>query len=921
MDNSSSTGMPPAAHPGQHKRFNRALRWSVYLCFLVLGAFLSDIYHIRHALLGAITGPSGEMVKSASCALGGFIWDYACFWGALLGTLCVAGAIFLAFLLQFLWMFKRSWTGVLATLALILLGLYLYGGTELLKPEHLREKGGWHFVVRGIVRFDNALSAFFPSRASYSEIAPDGPAKSSTPPPAATAGQGTAAARADSLPVCPDFPPGGVCAPPPAVGNLVLYRYLTWPGAGIVGIYRKDFPSVPVTEPGHGTAASPADAIPRTGSRPADADKAPSPEPRMSTVFKYYFFHLLCYAYSIALVSTFFARRLANAFIMIGLAFAEAFLLGPVFRRKRPIRVFWGDGDEAFTAATLNLAPGFRNVFIVPHKVPFALRHKPDAVTDRLNAHDSLRWTYASPAAPGWFMSWFLARASEHYFLGENGSRNVIHANELLTFLMGYSSRFACRNPVFHVRIDAESEEDSFFRWADRWNRYSGRTAGARPWRPAIRAVREPTLVAANFLWNHPMHAVPGVSSAPDGPPSGTINLLLVGYGAHGKALLRDMIQDAQLPGVSLRVAVVDRDARAFTTLRTTASVARDEYRIECHSINAFSELFWSLLPESGMKVYRGTEPPPLWNRIVLAMENDLDNIRLALRIEQHYRQRGLFGKIGKDGAKATDVIFARVRGMGNKDYLDALKNCNGGKNKEPLLPVSTFGNLKEIYAPSSFLDSSTENAAKFLNWIYWENDPSTYPLANMPPGAETAWQNSTSFDRESSRAAVFGLRNLAWLLGHAPEDRRPGVAASRTAPPLSEAVEALRVNQALEGVLAETEHRRWNAFHLFRGIRKWEYTTDELADAARRLADGFRAAGKEPGKDDGVKENQISARRLHAALVRFGELESVAADFNNANREAGLPRRSRITHADHEFVTWMPHILSKTDWVFHGER
>ena len=929
MDNPPSPSTTSSApHSVPETGCRRTLRWMGYLGLLVLGAFLCDLYHVRHILWGAVTGASGEVVWNGFCGMKGSVGHIAGFSIALLGTLLLAGITFLAFLLQFLWAFKRSWRGVAATLVLILFGLYLYGGPGLLRPDHLRENRGWPFVVGSFVRFDNALSAFFPSRPSYSEIAPDGASADTPATHEAASGQrrqdAPPAGGACSNAACPAFLPGGICSGFFAGPHLLPCRTPAWTGATLAEVlWCDDLPIPPVMQERDGAVGSCSGNLPGAGALPTKPDAPPPPLPGIFTVFKYYFFHLLCYAYSIALVSTFFARRLANAALMMASALFDAWILEPVFRRKRPIRVFWGDGDEAFAAATQNQAPGVRAVFIVPDKVPFALRHKPDSVTDRLNTHDSLRWTYASPADPGIPMSWFLARASEHFFLGADGRKNVIHANELLEFLRKYHSRFrhrfACPSPVIHVRIDAESEEDPFFRWADRWNRYSARSRDARCWNPAIQVVREPTLVAAKLLWEHPMHDVPGVSRSRPGAPTGGINLLLVGYGAQGKALLRDMVQDAQLPGVSLNVTVVDRDGRSFTELKAAAPDAIAAYNIDCRAINAFSKQFWNLLPKHGpVAPLAPSSSPPVWNRIVLAMENDLDNIRLALRIEEHYRRWNLFDELKSDGPR---VIFARVRDTGNKEYIDALKTGDGQPSDAPLLPVSTFGNLEGIYGSQSFPDSSTENAAKFLNWIYLDNNPAGYPLSTIPPGAETAWRNATSFDRESSRAAVFGLRNLAWLLGYVPSTRwQPGAAAARATPSLGEAVAALWGCPDLERTLAEAEHLRWNAFHRFRGIRKWEYTPDELKAEARRIADRILAAGKQPDKNDGVKENQIRARRRHAALAPFKDLVPIGADFDEANREANLPRRSRIARADHDFVQWMPLILAKTDWTFHGE-
>lgn len=865
---------PPDAPPSHRRvRFLRLLPWIAYGVGIPLVAVLYAVFvHVGcpDVLRGILTRIPVETLRSWFGT--GLAWfrESREWLLSLVVIVGLGGIVFSLAVLGFLKAFKKVGHGFAATLLLFVAGLSLYGSPAVLKPAAIHGPGGWNLFAEGIVRFDNALGGFFPSRISYADISPESPPAVSLAPPAA-----------------PDLSPDAADTPPSDGEN---------------------------------------------GGSPSD--RSPAATPSVHIVILFYGFHLLCYAYTIALVSTFFSRRLANAVLMVGVALLDA-VLGSLFRRRRPLRVFWGDGKEAYTAATGGASPRTHTVFLVPHKVPFALRLKPDPVTDRLNSDGRIRWTYASPENPGKTMAWFLSRASEHFFLGEDGRKNVIHANGLLSFLENYHARRhlrpGCRTPVIHVRIDAESEEDSFFRWADRWNSHSAGHANATSWHPSIQVVREPTLAAANLLWNHPMHDVPGITLSRPGAPSGAINLLLVGYGAHGKALLRDMLQDAQLPGVSFRATVVDRDAGSFTDLMANVSSGiREGYGIECQLLNAFSGAFRDLLPQDGAAPSPDASPsPPLWNRIVLAMENDLDNIRLALRIEEHYRRWGLFEKLGSDGPR---VIFARVRDPDNREYTEAFRPRSGPAADSSLLPVSTFGNLDGIYGRESFPGPSIENAAKFLNWIYVvagkdekkkqeQDNPSAYPLATLPPDAETAWQKATSFDRESSRAAVFGLRNLAWLLGYAPAaGRLPGGAASRRHTPLEAAVGALGGCPELETALAEAEHLRWNAFHFLRGIRAWDFDPDGLKADARQIADRVRASGKQPEPNEGVRENQIKPRCRHAALVPFDQLDAVAAAFDEANALAGLPRRSRIARADHDLVQWMPLILAKTDWIFPGD-
>lgn len=625
----------------------------------------------------------------------------------------------------------------------------------------------------------------------------------------------------------------------------------------------------------------------------------------------YYLFHLLCYAFSIALAATFFSRRLVNAALMLARAAWYRFLS----RRPKPLRIFWGEGREAYTAATEG-PEGFFNAFIVPNKVPLALRHRSDPVTDRLNTESDLLWTYASPNEPTWPMSWLFSQAQDHFFLGEDGRKNLIHANQLLDFL-GKHPQKNRPAPTLYVRIDADSEDDPLFAWADNWNKNAAKTSGgataANVWLPSIRVVREPTLVASDLLWKHPMHDAPGISRSPDGTPSGHINLLLVGFGAHGKVLLRDLIQDARFPGVPLRVTVVDKDPNAFTFLKTAARAALGEFDISCEPVDALSEDFWTrFIPDPDATPAPDARPPLLWNRIVLAMENDLDNIRLALRIERHYRQHGLFGKLAPQAVRpeGKDVVFARVRRIRNNQYLEALGDSS--------FPATCFGSLKDIYGSASFPGVPSENAAKFLNWTYCHQndkakDISRLPSDRLPPEADPDWLATSSFDRESSRASVFGFRNLLWLLGFSNPDRE---GPAPLAPDAVRLALARLAPSALER-LAETEHLRWNAFHLLRGVRPWP------REQYLPLLDGLNQNDPDARAKSGVRPNQRIARNLHAAIAPYADLPLIAADFDEANNRAfpGKATPVAIDTADKTLISKMPAILALARWSFPGQK
>ena len=111
--------------------------------------------------------------------------------------------------------------------------------------------------------------------------------------------------------------------------------------------------------------------------------------------------------------------------------------------------------------------------------------------------------------------------------------------------------------------------------------------------------------------------------------------------------------------------------------------------------------------------------------------------------------------------------------------------------------------------------------------------------LAGPIKGADN-WQKDAIdfFKKESSRAAAFGFVNLARLLGIAVSQEcvstksRIIMAASGNAlGKLKRRIEKLSANENHTALrfLAETEHMRWNAFLLLRGVRPWPCNTTTI--------------------------------------------------------------------------------------------
>jgi hypothetical protein len=267
-------------------------------------------------------------------------------------------------------------------------------------------------------------------------------------------------------------------------------------------------------------------------------------------------------------------------------------------------------------------------------------------------------------------------KAPRHHLLSPDGQSNVATADELLKGVG--NDRVRANGKVF-IRIDADAEEDVLFQWADK--------KAAQPNSPEIILVHEPSVVAKSLVRDYPMWKVPGIeidsSLCRVREGRNEFRILLIGFGAQGKALLREMVQGAVLPGASVEVTIVDEDANAYATFKTfwngpieneRPSVAKGvkdiidnpnledptfhvSFRFEKFNVRAEDFEKWidaEIATGAGKKILP-------WNRVVIALPDDLENLRLGLRLEGKYRRVDLFDK-----ANMHPVFFVGVRREAN---------------------------------------------------------------------------------------------------------------------------------------------------------------------------------------------------------------------------------------------------------------
>lgn len=624
---------------------------------------------------------------------------------------------------------------------------------------------------------------------------------------------------------------------------------------------------------------------------PSETDEKKASESYGDSGIKwYYLFHALSYAFGAAVLGAVFAHRLMNLMFIRILQF-------------RKFAVFWGVCDEAQTVADSMRV--IRPIFAFLERKPFVLKRDPTPAEARLN-EGSYLWAYVDPdTLKGAFGKLLRRGASEHYFVSPDGQANVAAADVLLKDLENVKAK-----PKVFVRIDADAEEDVLFKWADSW---------AEKFKGEIILVHEPSLVAKSLVRKYPMWEVPGIEiDSTVGmvkENKGDFRILLVGYGAQGKALLREMVQNGVLPGATINATIVDQSPNAYALFETYLASEKDIIDNSDPSDPAFpvkfvfmtldvrSERFEKWLD---VEIENAAEQGKLpWNRVVLALPDDLANLRLGIHIAEKYKKHDFTDIVAK-----SPIFFVGVRRNANVRYSSPIlkKIAQGG--------IVQYGDLCELYGKLDYIFTCGDAAAKYRSWSY-ENKGLPYSMYISAGCPGKPWNKSSFFDKESTRDAVAGLRTLVRLCGFNIIDSEVNLREALQDEGLKDvanAVASLKSDPVKLRNLAMAEHLRWNAFHIMRRISPWYPTESEWNQL---IKDAKEKTTEKNINYQLIKENDRQNHWRHAALVPYNDLPGVAKRFRDANTAAGHPYTKNVDKEDERTTLSMTDTLYLTNWKF----
>lgn len=542
----------------------------------------------------------------------------------------------------------------------------------------------------------------------------------------------------------------------------------------------------------------------------------------------YWLFHLFAILYVTAIVVMLFGAEFVN----------RGFLLCRKICRS-PLNVFWGFGEEAKTIAK-GVAEGKGSVvFVMPEKRLWTSLNDDEDVHEV--ARSGWKWIVGKVGGELW-----LANATRHFFMGRDGHKNVADAEALIR---PYRGR---RQISVYVRIGATADDDVLYKWADKWN-------GDEKKSVEVVIVREESLVSRRFLLDNPMLSCPriGIETA-TATVSGDFKVLLLGFGSEGEMLLNDMICDSQYltssgSPVQFEAHVFDRNCAAYGGYEELCREAVSRYNIKFENKEIGSAAFWRLFKSEMLK-----RP---YNRIVVCLRDDRENIYVASDIARIYREMRL-SPIG--------IVFARVRDSLVDAYIDS--TFKGEISKRAF---TQFGAMSDTYSFGNIVTRKWERGAIWLNGDWGMEINAKHDEAKDA----AAWKSAPFFNKESSRASFFHQRNLLKLIGYQVDEKSDDNTCFNDNDPKNHL-----------DVLAEDEHLRWMAFHFVRGIKAWKPSAVEIEEVADRT-------GKK------VRHNMIGEFNAHADLVPYADLPKVDALFDPVNARHGHPKEKNTQENDKGFV------------------
>lgn len=341
-----------------------------------------------------------------------------------------------------------------------------------------------------------------------------------------------------------------------------------------------------------------------------------------------------------------------------------------------------------------------------------------------------------------------------------------------------------------------------------------------------------------------------------DGKANHNFTVMIIGFGAVGQTALLRLIMNGQFVGSRMRAIVVDRNVdklkEYFKHRYPGLNLCCD---IDFKNVDVHSDEFFSLLDKDE---YSGVD------YAVIALHGDNINKQTALDMRLHYDRKIYDNQ--KNGGFPIIAVSEKWRGL-----YEANKDKNEQDEK-----IFIFGQLEDIYRESVIIREETDIMAKAVNDVYNKNNPKW----------KEEWAERSWFDQESNRAAADFIPVMLALTGFSENETRNHLAEEST---------------PIAATLAQTEHLRWNAFHVAMGWRP--ISIEEM----RRCYDE-------------TKNKKICRKnpktRSHVCLATWDELGEISKAYGQITGNT-----EDFQKADYDIIENVPSFLEKAKKRSQGKK
>jgi len=362
--------------------------------------------------------------------------------------------------------------------------------------------------------------------------------------------------------------------------------------------------------------------------------------------------------------------------------------------------------------------------------------------------------------------------------------------------------------------------------------------------------VNEVELLTRQMIEKHPPFECLNLSG---GKAERNFTVMILGFGPVGQSALLRLVMNGQFVGSRMRAIIVDKDIKnlrdCFLHRYPGLNISCD---MEFKDINVQRKKYFKLLDEEKNVDY-----------IVSALHGDEINKQTALDIWRHYER--------KDIKTPPFIAVAELNGCLRETKRDKTHEAEQDEKQDEKIFV--FGSREDVYKESVIIREQIDRMAKTVNKIY----------KDLYGGQD--WHELDWFLQESNRATADFIPAMLKLAGCNEKDAMDK--------------KTLTNDSSLAEILAQTEHLRWNAFHVAMG-----YRPISIEEMNKRFKE-YTGTGN---RIDFARRD--SKARLQVCIVHWDELDKVSEAYRELERLSGREPKRDFKENDRYIVKNVPKFL-----------